>query len=77
MWVAELGYEPEGREFESSQGAPFLCFGPFKDQVEGLSVFRIKTYAVCGAVRKHDPQQFALFVWVLPKVQRIGPVGEF
>ncbi len=60
-----------------SQGAPFLCFCPLADQVKGLSVFRIKTYAIGGAVRKHHSQQFALFAWILPKIQRIGQVGEF
>ena len=41
MWVAELGYEPEGREFESSQGAPFLCFGPFESKGFLYSGYRV------------------------------------
>ena len=43
VWVAELGYEPEGREFESSQGAPFLCFGPFESKGFLYSGYRVSS----------------------------------
>ena len=65
-------------QFRMRVAQPTLIFGCLEDQFKRFSIDRIETCAIYGAVRKHNLEQFALFDWILLKVQKIGLVcGRF
>ena len=72
MW-----FGTRGSEVQILSPRPFVRFGPFEDHVEGLSICRIKTYAIYTAVQKYLFEQSALFCRILRKILKIRGVREF
>jgi len=56
---------------------PIFILGSREDQIKRLSVSRLDSCAVNGAVQKYHSKQMGLLLWIPRKVQRIGLVREF
>ena len=66
-----------GEDYQILSPRPFLIFGPFKDQIERLSVDGPETYAVRVAVQNHRFQQLSAFCVVPRKIKKMRSVSQF
>src|SRR5258707_626972 len=80
-WTGDASWNPlptrrrcEGSAVQICPSRPFFSFGPFEDQIEGLSVGGIDTCTVDRTVQKDDSQQNSLFGRFSHKVKKIGLV---
>ena len=73
---SEIWFGPRCSEVQILSPRPILSFCPFKDEIERLSVSRVKTYPIGGAVQKHRFQQLTAFGWIPRKINRSHPQAD-